>query len=85
MPQPQLITTYRAIKNNVKEVIRLLQIYETEYKKYSPYSKEQQEYYFQLKKYYNQLKNARNNIRSSSDVEIAATHVLQMIYSPKKQ
>lgn len=34
-----LITTYKALKDNVKEVIRLLQIYETEYKKYPHYSK----------------------------------------------
>jgi DNA adenine methylase len=61
----ELITVYRAVKDNVKEVIRLLQRYNTEYKKYPPYSKEQ-------KQYYNQLKNARNNIKSSSDVEIAA-------------
>jgi DNA adenine methylase len=61
----ELITAYRAVKDNVKEVIRLLQTYETEYKKYPPYSKEQQEYYFQLR-------NARNNIKSRSEIEIAA-------------
>jgi hypothetical protein len=61
----ELITTYTAVKNNVKEVIRVLQTYETEYKRYPPYSKEQQEYYFQLR-------NARNNVKSRSDVEIAA-------------
>ena len=44
-----------AVKDNVKEVIGVLQTYETEYKKYPPYSNEQQEYYFQLR-------NARNNI-----------------------
>jgi len=60
----ELITAYRAVKDNVKEVIRLLQTYETGYKKYRPYSKEQQGYYFQLR-------NARNKIQSS-DVEIAA-------------
>jgi DNA adenine methylase len=61
----ELITAYRAVKDNVKEVMRLLQRYEYEYKKYPPYSKEQQEYYFQLR-------NARNNnLPSSSDVEIA--------------
>src|ERR1700739_210990 len=42
----ELITAYRAVKDNVKEAIRLLQTYDIEYKKYSPYSKEQQEYYF---------------------------------------
>jgi DNA adenine methylase len=61
----ELITAYTAVKDNVKEVIRVLQTYETEYKKYPPYSKEQQEYYFRLR-------NARNNIKSRSDVEIAA-------------
>jgi len=61
----ELIAAYRAVKNNIKEVIRFLQTYDTEYKKYPPYSKEQQEYYFQLR-------HARNNIQSSSDVEIAA-------------
>jgi len=61
----ELITAYTAVKNNVKEVIRLLQTYETEYKRYPSYSKEQQEYYFQLR-------NARNNIKSRNDVEIAA-------------
>jgi DNA adenine methylase len=62
----ELITGYIAIKDNVKEVIRLLQTYETEYTKYRAYSKEQQEYYFQLR-------NARNNnLPSSSDVEIAS-------------
>src|SRR5215469_15874337 len=60
----ELIAAYRAVKDNVKEVIRVLQTYETEYKKYPPYSKEQQEYYFRLR-------DARNNIKSSSDVEIA--------------
>jgi DNA adenine methylase len=61
----KLITAYRAVKDNVKEVIRRLETYETEYKKYAPYSKEQ-------KQYYNQLRNARNNIKASNDVEIAA-------------
>src|SRR5215471_490477 len=61
----ELITAYRAIKDNVKEVVRVLKTYETEYKKYPPYSKEQ-------KQYYNQLRNARNNIKSRSNVEIAA-------------
>ena len=61
----ELITAYNAIKDNVKEVIRVLQTYETEYKRYPSYSKEQQEYYFQLR-------NARNNIKSRSVVEIAA-------------
>jgi DNA adenine methylase len=61
----ELITAYTAVKDNVKEVIRVLQTYETEYKRYPSYSKEQQEYYFQLR-------NARNNIKSRSDVEIAA-------------
>jgi DNA adenine methylase len=62
----ELITGYRAIKDNVKEVIRLLQKYETEYKRHRPYCKEQQEYYFQLR-------NARNNnLPSSNDVEIAS-------------
>jgi DNA adenine methylase Dam len=71
----KLITTYRAIKNNVKEVIRLLQIYETEYKKYSPYSKEQQEYYFQLRDAFrNFCKNTTT--KSSNDVEIAALFIM---------
>jgi DNA adenine methylase Dam len=71
----KLITTYRAIKNNVKEVIRLLQIYETEYKKYSPYSKEQQEYYFRLRDAFrNFCKNTTT--KSSSDVEIAALFIM---------
>jgi DNA adenine methylase len=71
----KLITTYRAIKNNVKEVIRLLQIYETEYKKYSPYSKEQQEYYFQLRDAFrNFCKNTTT--KSSSYVEIAALFIM---------
>ena len=61
----ELITAYRAVKANPKGVIELLQRYEDEYKKYPPYSKEQQEYYFQLR-------DARNTIKSSSDVEIAA-------------
>jgi DNA adenine methylase len=61
----ELITVYTAIKNNVKEVIRVLQTYETEYKRYPSYSKEQQEYYFQLR-------NARNNIKARSDFDIAA-------------
>jgi DNA adenine methylase len=62
----ELITAYRAVKDNVKEVIRLLQKYETEYKRYRPYCKEQQKYYFQLR-------NARNNnLPWSSDVEIAS-------------
>jgi len=62
----ELITTYRAVKDNVKKVIRRLETYETEYKKYLPYSKEQQAYYFRLR-------DARNNLKSSSDVEIAAS------------
>jgi DNA adenine methylase len=64
----ELITGYIAIKDNVKEVIRLLQTYETEYTKYRAYSKEQ-------KQYYNQLRDTRNNIKSSSDVEIASSHI----------
>jgi DNA adenine methylase len=51
----ELITAYRAVKDNVKEVIRLLQRFDIEYKKYPPYSKEQKEYY-------NRLRNTRNNI-----------------------
>ena len=71
----KLITTYKAIKSNVKEVVRLLQIYETEYKKYSPYSKEQQEYYFQLRDAFrNFCKNTTT--KSSSDVEIAALFIM---------
>jgi DNA adenine methylase len=62
----ELITGYRAIKDNVKEVIRLFQKYETEYKRYRHYCEEQQEYYLQLR-------NARNNnLPSSNDVEIAS-------------
>jgi DNA adenine methylase len=61
----ELITAYRAVKDNVKDVVRLLHRYETEYKRYRPYCKEQQEYYFQLR-------NARNKMQSGSDVEIAA-------------
>ena len=34
----ELITAYRTIKDNVREVIRVLQTYETEYKRYPPYS-----------------------------------------------
>src|ERR1700757_1929321 len=37
----ELITAYRAVKDNVKEVMQLLQRYEYEYKKYPPYNKEQ--------------------------------------------
>jgi DNA adenine methylase len=61
----ELITAYRAVKDNVNGVMRLLQTYEREYKKYPPYSKQQ-------KQYYNQLRNGRNTIKSSSDVEITA-------------
>jgi DNA adenine methylase len=61
----ELITTYKTIRDNVNDVIQLLQTYETEYKKYPPYSKEQQKYYFQLR-------DVRNNIKSSNAVEIAA-------------
>jgi DNA adenine methylase len=61
----ELITAYRVVKDNIKEVIRLLQTYERECKKYPPYSKEQ-------KQYYNQLRRTRNTIISSSDVEKAA-------------
>jgi len=69
----ELITTYRAVKDNVKEVIRRLETYQTEYKKYPPYSKEQQEYYFQLR-------NAKNNIKSGSEVEIV--HYLLRLTRP---
>jgi DNA adenine methylase len=61
----ELITAYKAIRVNVKGVIELLQKYDYEYKKYAPYSKQQQEYYIQLR-------DARNKMQSSSDVEIAA-------------
>jgi DNA adenine methylase len=64
----ELITAYRAVKDNVKEVVRLLQKYDYEYKKYPSYSKEQRDYYFQLR-------DARNKIQSSSDVEIAARFI----------
>jgi DNA adenine methylase len=49
----------------VTGVIELLQKYDYDFNKYSPYSDEQQEYYYRLR-------DARNKIQSSSDVEIAA-------------
>jgi DNA adenine methylase len=62
----ELITTYIAVKDNVKEIRRLLQRYDTEYKAHPPLSKEQEDYYYRLR-------DERNyNIQSSSDVEIAA-------------
>jgi site-specific DNA-adenine methylase len=57
----ELITAYRAVKDNVKEVIRL-QKYDYEYKTYQPYSDEQKEYYFQLRDARN------NNIKSSNRI-----------------
>ena len=64
----ELITAYKVIKANPKGVIELLQTYDIEYKKYSPYSEQQQEYY-------NRLRNARNKIEISSDVEKAARFI----------
>jgi DNA adenine methylase len=61
----ELITAYKVIKGNPKGVIELLQTYDIEYKKYPPYSKQQQEYYYRLR-------DARNKIELGSDVEIAA-------------
>jgi DNA adenine methylase len=61
----ELIATYKVVKVNVKEVIELLQRYDTEYKRYQTYSKEQQQYYFRLG-------DARNKLQSANDVEIAA-------------
>jgi DNA adenine methylase len=61
----ELITAYKLIKVNPKGVIELLRMYEYEYKQYPPYSKQQREWYYRLR-------HARNNIKSSSDVEIAA-------------
>jgi DNA adenine methylase len=45
----ELITAYKVIKVNPKEVIELLQTYDIEYKKYQPYSKQQKEYYNRLR------------------------------------
>jgi DNA adenine methylase len=69
----ELITAYEVIKVNPKGVIELLQTYDIEYKKYPPYSKQQQEYYLQLR-------DARNNNNnkigpSSSSVEKAARFI----------
>ena len=61
----ELIAMYKVVKDNVKEVIELLQRYEYEYKRYPTYSKEQQQYYFQLR-------DERNNLQSANDVEIVA-------------
>lgn len=61
----ELITAYRVVKDNVREIIQILQRYEYEYKRYPTYSKEQQQYYFQLR-------DARNKLQSANDVEIAA-------------
>jgi len=68
----ELITAYRAVKNNVKDVIRLLQIYETD----PPYSKEQQAYYFRLRALYNNRVLSINRVQSSSDIEIAALFIV---------
>jgi DNA adenine methylase len=68
----ELITAYRAVRDNVKGVIQHLQTYEAEYKKYPPYSKEQRECYLQLR-------NERNNTflqsARSSDVETAVRFI----------
>ena len=61
----ELIATYKVVKDNVKEVIEILERYEYEYKRYPTYGKEQQQYYFQLR-------DARNKLQSANDVEIAA-------------
>ncbi len=53
---------------NPKGVIELLQTYDIEYKKYPTYSKQQQEYYYQLR-------DARNKMELSSDVKIAARFI----------
>jgi DNA adenine methylase len=66
----ELITAYKAIKLNPKQVTELLQTYDIEYKKFQPYSEQQKEYY-------NRLRDARNNsIKGfSSDVERAARFI----------
>jgi DNA adenine methylase len=50
-----LITTYIVLRDKMQEVIRLLHVYETEYKKYLHYSAEQQRHYYQLRDLYNNL------------------------------
>ena len=45
----ELIATYRAIRDNSKGVIEVLQKYEYEYKAYPPLSKEQEDYYYRLR------------------------------------
>src|SRR5690348_1607203 len=65
----ELITAYKAIKDNPKEVIKLLQTYDIEYKRYPTYSKEQQEYYYQLRSDW-------NNKKFNNDVERAAMFIM---------
>jgi DNA adenine methylase len=65
----ELITSYKVIKVNPKGVIELLQIYDSEYKKYESYSEEQKAYYIRLKDVWNKKK-------FSSDIERAAMFIL---------
>jgi DNA adenine methylase len=61
-----LITTYIVLMDKIQDVIRLLQLYETEYKKYVHYSDEQQHYY-QLRDLYNNLiRNIPQSVSSNS-------------------
>jgi DNA adenine methylase len=64
----ELITAYNVIKVNAKGVTELLRTYDTEYKKYPPCSKQQQECY-------KRLRDDRNSNEESSDVEIAARFI----------
>ena len=65
----ELITAYKVIKVNPKGVSELLQIYDSEYKKYESYSEEQ-------KAYYNRLRGAWNNKKLSNDVEREAMFIM---------
>ena len=59
----ELITTYIVLRDKMQEVIRLLQVYQTEYNKYLHYSDEQQRHYYQLRDLYNNL--VKNNTPQS--------------------